>query len=124
MFQLTKEETKAFLLQSARAKGGRGGRQTPPYAFTEPGVAMLSSVLNSERAAQMNILIIRAFIKLREILATHKDLARKIEELELRQQVQASHIGNIYKIVKSLKSRPREPRRRPIGFLTDTDTKN
>jgi hypothetical protein len=62
-------------------------------------------------------LIIRAFVKLREILATHKDLARKIEELELRQEVQASHIANIYKIVKSLKSRPREPRRRPIGFL-------
>ena len=71
----------------------------------------------------MNILIIRAFVRLREILATHKDLARQIEELELRQEVLASHIADIYKIVKSLKSRPREPRRRPIGFLTDTGAK-
>ena len=80
----------------------------------------MADAINSERAVAMNILIIRALVKLREILATHKDLARKIEELELRQDVQASHIANIYKIVKSLTSRPREPRRRPIGFLTDT----
>jgi hypothetical protein len=72
---------------------------------------------------ERRIYLIRAFVKLREILATHKDLARKIEELELRQEVQASHIANIYQIVKSLKSRPREPRRRPIGFLTETGAK-
>ena len=125
MFQLTTEEAQSLRFQIGMSKpgGGRGGRRCLPYAFTEHGVAMLSSVLNSERAVQMNILIIRAFVKLREILATHKDLARKIEELELRQEVQASHISNIYKIVKSLKSRPREPRRRPIGFLTGAEIK-
>ena len=123
MFQLSREEAQSLRFQIGMSKpgGGRGGRRYPPYAFTEHGVAMLSSVLNSERAVAMNILIIRAFVKLREILATHQDLARKIEELELRQEVQASHIANIYKIVKSLKSRPREPRRHPIGFLTNAD---
>ena len=123
MFQVAKDEAESLTSQIAISRPGHGGRRHLPYAFTEHGVAMLSSVLNSERAVAMNILIIRAFVKLREILATHKDLARKIEELELRQEVQASHIANIYKIVKSLTSRPRAPRRRPIGFLTDTDSK-
>ena len=71
----------SLLLQSARPNG-RGGRRTPPFAFTELGVAMLSSVLNSERAVQMNILIMRAFVRLREILATNKDIAGRIEKLE------------------------------------------
>lgn len=82
MFRLTAAEADSLLLQTARAKTGRGGRQTAPYAFTEHGVAMLSSVLNSERAVQMNILIIRAFVKMREILATHKDLTARMEKLE------------------------------------------
>src|ERR1035441_3147216 len=80
MFQLTKEEADTLLLQIARAKTGRGGRQTSPYAFTELGVAMLSSVLNSERAVQMNIIIMRAFVRMRELLASHKDLAEKVEK--------------------------------------------
>lgn len=78
MFQLTKEEAESLRLQFATSKTGRGGRRTLPYAFTEHGVAMLSSVLKSQRAVQMNILVVRAFIKLREVLASHKDLARKI----------------------------------------------
>ena len=64
MFQMTKDESDSLLLQPARPKRGRGGRRTSPYAFTELGVAMLSSVLNSERAVQINILIMRAFVKL------------------------------------------------------------
>src|SRR6266404_5851534 len=75
MFQLTSEETECLLLQIARAKG-RGGRRTPPHAFTEQCVAMLSSVLKSHRAALVNIVIMRAFVRLRELLATHKDLAQ------------------------------------------------
>src|SRR6266702_7176666 len=71
MFQLTKEEADALTSQFAMSKTGRGGRRTLPYAFTEHGVAMLSSVLNSDRAVRMNILIIRAFVQLRELLATH-----------------------------------------------------
>src|SRR5258708_27811391 len=72
MFQLTKEETESLRLQIATSNVGRGGRRYQPYAFTEHGVAMLSSVLRSDRAVQMNILIVRAFIKIRELLATSK----------------------------------------------------
>jgi len=78
MFQLTAEEAKSLLLQTARSKG-RGGRRTPPSVFTEQGVAMLSSVLRSEQAVQVNIAIMRAFVRLRELLVIHKDLANKIE---------------------------------------------
>lgn len=80
MFQRTRKEFETLRLQFAISN--RGGRRYLPYAFTEHGVAMLSSVLSSKRAVHMNILIIRAFIKLREMLATHKDLARKIEKLK------------------------------------------
>jgi hypothetical protein len=88
MFQLTPEEADGLLSQIAIAKtddGGRGGRRTRPYVFTEHGVAMLSSVLNSPRAVQMNILIVRTFIKLREMLASHRDIAAKMELLEREQ---------------------------------------
>jgi hypothetical protein len=74
----------------SKPKVRRGGRRTRPYAFTELGVAMLSSVLNSERAVQMNIVIMRAFVKLREVLATNKDLAYRIEQIEAVQQEHAS----------------------------------
>src|SRR5205814_3659838 len=81
MFELSRKETQSLLLQNARAKG-RGGRRTPPFAFTEQGVSMLSSVLNSERAIEVNIAIMRAFVRLRAMLATHADLARRLNELE------------------------------------------
>src|SRR5271168_2075406 len=89
MFNLTQAEAGALKSQTVTAKTGRGGRRTLPYAFTEHGVAMLSSVLNSQRAAHMSILIVRAFVKLRELLATHKELARKIEQIEDTQRQQA-----------------------------------
>ena len=82
MFQLSKTEAESLTSHFAMSKSGRGGRRTVPYAFTELGVAMLSSVLNSERAVQMNILIMRAFVKLRDMLASHKDLATRMEKLE------------------------------------------
>src|ERR1700719_1764545 len=77
MFRLTKEELENLRCQFGTSRWG--GRRYQPYAFTEHGVAMLSSVLNSKRAVQVNLRIIRAFIALRETLAAHKDLARKIE---------------------------------------------
>ena len=87
MFRLTAEETTA-LNRSQSVTGSQKHRDPRllPYAFTEHGVAMLSSVLNSRRAVQMNIFIIRVFMKLREVLATHKDLARKIEQLDAKQK--------------------------------------
>lgn len=75
MFQLTQQEAKALKSQFATSKQGRGGRRYLPLVFTEQGVAMLSSVLNSERAIQVNIAIMRAFVELRAMLTTHKDLS-------------------------------------------------
>ena len=116
MFQLTKQEHAALLLQFATAKAGRGGRQTPPYAFTELGVAMLSSVLNSDRAVQMNILIMRAFVRLREALATNEALAHRIDELAATQHEHAIALVGVITEIKHLKA----PRRRKsrIGFYT------
>ena len=84
MFQMSKEEYELLRSQIVISKKGRGGRRYLPYAFTEQGVAMLSSVLRSERAVQVNIEIMRAFVRLRELVATHKELARKLEALEKR----------------------------------------
>lgn len=117
MFQLTKAEAASLLLQFVIAKNRRGGRQTAPYVFTEQGVAMLSSVLNSERAIQVNIAIMGAFVKLREIMSTHKDLARKIEQLEKKQQRQGLDISVIFKVIKRLIKEP-EKSKTKIGFRT------
>src|SRR5947209_4926315 len=76
MFQLTSEEAESLRFQIGISNRGRGGRRYLPFAFTEHGVAMLSAVLRSDRAVQMSILIVNAFVRLRQILATHKDLAR------------------------------------------------
>ena len=82
MFQLTEDEAKALRCQIGTSNKGRGGRRYLPYVFTEPGVAMLSSVLSSERAIAVNIEIIRAFIKLRHMLASNAELARRLDQLE------------------------------------------
>jgi hypothetical protein len=116
MFSITKEEFEN--LRSQFVTSSWGGRRYLPYAFTEHGVAMLSSVLNSLRAVQMNILIIRAFVKLREVLATHKDLARKMEELERQQKEHGQQLAAVYSIVKRLIDIPAKPHN-PIGFRTE-----
>jgi len=82
MFRLKDDEAAALRSQIVTSNEGRGGRRYNPYAFTEQGVAMLSSVLRSPRAVQVNIAIMRAFVKLREILGSHRDLARRLEEME------------------------------------------
>jgi hypothetical protein len=122
MFQLTPEETRSLTSQIAMSKPkGSGGRRTLPYAFTEQGVAMLSSVLNSERAVQVNILIVRAFVKLREVLATHIDLARAIEDIGRRQEEQGEQIAAIIETINQLLlPEPVSPKRR-IGFNPEDD---
>jgi phage regulator Rha-like protein len=112
IFQLTKEE--ALRLQNATSK--RGGRRYLPYVFTEQGVAMLSSVLNSERAIQVNIAIMRAFVKLRELLLTHKELAQKLEELERKYQLHETDIQVIFEAIKRLLERPPEPPKPRFGM--------
>lgn len=115
MFQLTGAEAAALTSQFAMSNNGRGGRRTLPYAFTEQGVAMLSSVLNSERAIEVNIAIMRAFIRLRSVLAVHKVLARKIAELE---QKTDNKFEVITKLIKWYFPDPKKPR--PIGFRTNS----
>jgi len=112
MFQLSPEEFEALRFQIGTAKG-RGGRRTPPYAFTEQGVAMLSSVLHSDRAADVNLAIIRAFVKLREILATHKDLARKVEQHD-------HQIAILFDRVQKILAPPNPPKH-PIGYVPPKD---
>ena len=84
MFQLSKEEFSNWRSQIVMSKSDEKGLRHLPFVFTEQGVVMLSSVLNSEKAIAVNILIIRAFVKLREILSTHKELAQKLKDLELK----------------------------------------
>ena len=116
MFQLNREELENLRSQIVTSKVGRGGRRYIPYAFTEHGVAMLSSVLSSKRAIALNILIIRAFVRLREYLATHKDLARKLKDVERTQHEHGAHIQQIYDYIQRLLDPAPEPPKRRIGF--------
>jgi phage regulator Rha-like protein len=117
MFQLSDHELANWRSQIATSNpAAKMGLRRPPYAFTEHGVAMLSSVLNSARAVQMNILIIRAFVKLRETLATHKDLARKMEHLEATQKQHSSIITIVVEEIQKLKKTPVSSPKRRIGF--------
>lgn len=119
MFQLSKDELQNWRSQIAMSNpGAKMGLRRPPYAFTEHGVAMLSSVLNSKRAVQMNILIIRAFVQIRELLASNKDLAARVEKLEAGQKEHGSIIGILAEEIDELKLLPDAPKRR-IGYKTD-----
>jgi len=122
MFQLIDEEYEILKSQIAISRWG-GARRANPYAFTEQGVAMLSSVLNSERAIQVNIAIMRAFVRLKVVLYTHKDLAAKIEALELKYKnhdVKFSeydkHITAIFEAIKRLIAPPPSRARVITGF--------
>jgi hypothetical protein len=113
MFQLTVAEHKSFLrCQIGTSKDGRGGRRYLPYVFTEQGVAMLSSVLGSQRAIEVNIAIMRTFVKLRQILATNDLLRRKIESMERKYDEQFSVI---FDVLKKMLAEPEKPKE-PFGF--------
>jgi len=121
MFQLTYEEAEGVHVsrsQNAILKRGQNIKYLP-YAFTELGVSMLSSVLRSERAVEMNILIMRAFVRLREILATHKDLAQAIEDIRRRQDEQGEKISAIIETINELLLPEPVPPKRRIGFTID-----
>jgi len=115
MYQLTREEV--AILRSQFATSSWGGKRYLPYVFTQEGIAMLSSVLNSERAIQVNILIMRAFVKLRELLLNHKELTIKLEELEKKYENHDKKIQKIFEAIRQLMAPPEEPKRR-IGFHT------
>jgi phage regulator Rha-like protein len=123
MFQLTWKEVESLrsqfvTLNNTTPKSSNRGKHIKylPYAFTEHGVAMLSSVLNSERAIQVNILIMRAFTKLREILLTHKVLAAKIEALEMKYAEHDETIKSIFEAIRQLLEPPPEKEKKIIGF--------
>lgn len=114
MFQLTTGEAEHLIFQIGRSKG-RGGRRHRPYAFTEQGVAMLSSILNSETAVKVNIAIMRAFVRLRQTLETNRELAQKFSELERRVGKHDEEIAAILEAIRQLMAPPEKPRRE-IGF--------
>jgi hypothetical protein len=114
-FQLSKEEFKNLRFQFGTSSEW-GGRRFSPHAFTEQGVAMLSSVLHSERAVEVNIEIMRAFVRMRQILATHKELARRLEELERKYADHDKRFALIFDAIRQLMNPP-ETKRKPIGFL-------
>jgi phage regulator Rha-like protein len=123
MFQLTNEENQVLTSQFARSKKGRGGRRTLPYAFTEHGAFMAANILNSPRAVQMSVFVVRAFVKMREVLAQNRQLAEKLAELERkltdRLDVHEKAIVHILDEIKKLIEPPPPapgPKRREIGF--------
>ncbi|MDD5072855.1 MAG: ORF6N domain-containing protein [Candidatus Omnitrophica bacterium] len=114
LFQLTWQEAEISRSQIATLKQGRNIKYLP-YAFTEQGVAMLSSVLNSERAIEVNITIMRTFVKMRRLLETHKGLLRKIEEMEKKYDYQ---FKVVFEIIKNFIKEEEKPKRK-IGFRID-----
>jgi hypothetical protein len=116
MFQLTLEEWADLRSQNSTSSGkGWGGRRIPPFMFTQQGVAMLSSVLNSPQAIQINISIMRVFVKMRQWASNYVDLVQKIESLQAAQGEHHQHIAHIYKIIEELVN-PAFTERKPIGF--------
>jgi hypothetical protein len=119
MFQLSAPEAHDLIFQFGISKaGGRGGRRTLPYAFTEQGMAMLSSVLNSDRAVAVNIEIMRAFVRLREILASNADLSRRLDELEKKYD---ERFRVVFDAIRQLMKPPEGPSRRKIGFRANQE---
>jgi len=114
VFQLDQDEFDSLRSQIVISKG-KGGRRYLPYAFTEQGVAMLSSVLRSKRAIQVNVAIMRTFVKLREILLTHKELAHQLVDLERRLEDHDEQIQTIFEAIRQLMTPPAKPRKK-IGF--------
>jgi len=115
MFRVTSSESDSLIFQSGISKKkGRGGSRYLPYAFTEHGIAMLSSVLHSDRAVQVNIAIMRAFLQIRAMLATHEDLRRKIMEMEKRYD---SKFHAVFATLRQMLETPIPPRKQ-IGFHT------
>ena len=131
MFQLENHDVAALRSQIVTTNTGRGGRRTLPYAFTEQGVAMLSSVLGSPRAIAVNIAVMRTFVRVRELAATHGDLAIRLNELEekaeslaLQQdsfaQTTRAQLKQVFEVIRQLMTPP-DPPKRPIGFITQQE---
>jgi len=112
MFQLSSNEMRNLRFQIGTSKRGQGGRRYSPYAFTEQGISMLSSVLRSSRAVQVNVAIMRTFVRLREMLATHEELRRKIDVMEKKYD---ARFQAVFDTIRQMLATPL-PAKKPIGF--------
>ena len=115
MFRLTQEEFNGLMWQSATSKTGRGGRRKLPYAFTEHGAIMLATVLNSPIAVRASLQVVRAFVQLREMLASNVALANRLAEMERKLEGHDHAIHNLFEVIRQLLNPP-PPKRRQIGF--------
>ena len=126
MFQLNVQEIESLRSQSATLKAGRGQhRKYLPYAFTEHGAIMAATILNSPRAVEMSVYVVRAFVKLRELLSSNRELARRFAQLETRLDKKLTqHDRSIAEILAAIRNlvNPPEPNGRPIGFTADLDS--
>jgi hypothetical protein len=116
LFQLNREEAQGLTSQSAMSKPGSGGRRTLPWVFTEHGSLQASNVLNSPRAVAMSVYVIRAFIRLREVLAESHVMAKRLAELEKTLMMHDSALRDIYQKIRPLLLPPPDPPRKRIGF--------
>jgi hypothetical protein len=123
MFQMTAEEQESLRSQFATSKTGRGGRRYAPYAFTEHGAIMAATVLNSERAVEMSVFVVRAFVRLRELLASNEKLAAKIDELEQRLDTHDASIQDLIEAIRQLML-PEPATGRRIGFALPAPKSN
>ena len=119
VFRLTAKENRNLKSQIVTASSTHGGRRTLPYAFTEHGAIMAASILNSPRAIEMSVFVVRAFVRLRDTLASHKALAAKFTELERRLETHDKTIGEIIDAIRALMAPPEKPSRQ-IGFRSDS----
>jgi hypothetical protein len=117
-FELTREECQSLRSQTATSNVGRGGRRTLPRAFTEHGAIMVASVLNTARATEVSVYVVRAFVKLREIMGTQKEIARKLTELEETVETHDESIQALFEAIRRLMAIPKKRRPR-IGFRAE-----
>ena len=130
MFQLSTDEMAALMSQIATSKPSRGGRRKQPLVFTEHGALMAATVLNSPRAVEVGLYVVRTFVRLRETIAQHKDLAAKLAELErkteglaLKHDALAANtrmqLKQVFEAIRELMTPPEPVRKRPIGFVSE-----
>jgi hypothetical protein len=132
MFQMTAAEYADLMSQIATSNVGRGGRRKLPLAFTEHGALMAATVLNTSRAVEVSLYVVRAFVQLREVLATHRDLASKLADLERKTELLAlkhdslaqntrAQLQQVFDAIRSLMTPAETPRKRSIGFIAPKD---
>lgn len=124
MLRLTRKEWDSLRSQFATLEKGRGRhRKYPPLAFTEHGAIMAATILNSTRATEVSVHVVRAFVRLRQFLVSHKAIARRLEAHERKLAVHDQAIAGLVDTIRQLMAPPEPPRRRPIGFVSSDENK-